>query len=184
MSYRSVFCTVSSPAQANRVVSALNAIEFPRSDISALFIDSPPRDAVASGQLKTAAKRKSVSTSAASPRVGLDGIAALNPLPIPGTEQLMAAGLVAAAFSDAEEDGVAGGLIAFGVPDSEAGRYEGRIKEGHVFMSVRSENPDTTDRVRAIFAAEGAESIRTMMDVFTPKVSWRNTVGAGRGTMR
>ena len=182
MSYRSVFCTVSSPAQANRVISALNAIEFPRSDISALFIDSPPREAVASGQVKTVAKQKS--TSAASERVGLDGIKALNLLPIPGIEQLMAAGLVAAAFSDAEEDGVAGGLIAFGVPDSEAGRYEGRIKEGHVFMSIRSENPDTTDRVRAIFTAEGAESIRTMMDVFTPKVSWRNTVGAGRGTMR
>lgn len=184
MPYRSVFCTVSSLAQANRVVSALNGIEFPQSDISALFIDSPPPEAVVSGGVKTGAKRTSAGKPALSLSAGAGGIAALKPLPIPGVEQLMAVGLVAAAFSDSEEGGVAGGLVAFGVPESEAGRYEGRIKEGHVFMSIRSENPDTTDRVRAIFAAEGAESIRTMMDVFTPKVSWRSTLGASRGTMR
>jgi len=71
-------------------------------------------------------------------------------------------------------------LIDFGVPDTEARLYEGRIKDGRSLISVHTENPDKCDRAREIFSAAGAEDICTMMNVSTPKLSLRNGYGIPR----
>ncbi|HEX9783941.1 MAG TPA: hypothetical protein VGA56_14565 [Opitutaceae bacterium] len=84
------------------------------------------------------------------------------------------------AFSAATVVGIAGGLIDFGVPDTEARLYEGRIKDGRSLISVHTENPDKCDRAREIFSAAGAEDICTMMNVSTPNLPLRSGYGNPR----
>ena len=38
--------------------------------------------------------------------------------------------------------GIAGALIGMGIPEYEANRYEGRIKEGGILLSVHADDRD------------------------------------------
>jgi hypothetical protein len=55
--------------------------------------------------------------------------------------------------------GLSGALIGMGIPEYEAKRYEGKVKEGNILISVHAE--DSTERARAkdIFTRAGAEDI-------------------------
>jgi hypothetical protein len=55
--------------------------------------------------------------------------------------------------------GLTGALIGLGIPEYEAKRYEGKIKEGNVLISVHAENSTERDRARTIFEEAGAEDI-------------------------
>lgn len=165
MTYRSVYCTASTHDQANRVIRRLEEIEFPAAETSVLFLESGPAGALNTS--KAFAKTCEKKTASTLPR------AARGPLLVaaaPSEKPLHATGPVAMILGDAATYGIAGGLREFGVPATEALRYEAHIKEGHVFLSVRTENPDKSDLARGIFASEGGEDIRTLMDVLTPKI--------------
>ena len=116
---------------------------------------------------KTAAPAGGVAVRSAGSLGWIDGFGSLA---VPGFGPLVAAGPIAAALGGARTGGVAAGLIDFGVPQQEARRYEGRIKDGQILLSVHTENPDKSDRAREIFVASGAEEICTMMTVITPKI--------------
>jgi uncharacterized membrane protein len=55
--------------------------------------------------------------------------------------------------------GLSGALIGMGIPEYEAKRYEGKVKEGNILISVHTD--DSTERARAkdIFTRAGAEDI-------------------------
>jgi len=55
--------------------------------------------------------------------------------------------------------GVTGALIGFGIPEYEAKRYEGKLKEGNLFISVHTDDSTERDRVKTIFEETGAEDI-------------------------
>ena len=55
--------------------------------------------------------------------------------------------------------GLTGALVGLGIPEYEAKRYEGKVKEGGVLISVHSENSDETKRAKTIFKEEGAHDI-------------------------
>jgi hypothetical protein len=55
--------------------------------------------------------------------------------------------------------GVAGGLVGLGIPEYEAKRYQGRIKEGGTLLSVHSDNTDWTKRAKDILECTGAQDI-------------------------
>jgi hypothetical protein len=55
--------------------------------------------------------------------------------------------------------GLAGALIGVGIPEYEAKRYEGKIREGNVLISVHCENSDETARAKDIFAHNHADDI-------------------------
>ena len=57
--------------------------------------------------------------------------------------------------------GIAGGLIGLGVPAYEAKRYEARLKEGNVFISVRVDEDKSKDVAKRILEDAGAEDIAT-----------------------
>jgi hypothetical protein len=48
-----------------------------------------------------------------------------------------------------------------GIPEYEAKRYEGRLREGRILLSVHSENGDQTKAAKEIFEHAGAEDIAT-----------------------
>jgi hypothetical protein len=73
--------------------------------------------------------------------------------------------------------GLAGGLIGLGIPEYEARRYEGRIKNGNILISVHSGNHDETSRAKKIFEQAGAEDISSSGESSTGrKESDLNTV--------
>src|SRR3990170_127513 len=47
--------------------------------------------------------------------------------------------------------GLTDGLVGIGIPEYEAKRYEGKIKEGNILISVHSENSDEVKRAKDIF---------------------------------
>lgn len=55
--------------------------------------------------------------------------------------------------------GIAGALIGMGIPEHAAKRYEVRVKEGGILLSVHSDNADWTKRTKEILERAGAQDI-------------------------
>ena len=84
-------------------------------------------------------------------------------LAIPGLGPFIAAGPIMAALSGAAAGaalgGITGALIGFGIPEYEAKRYEGKLKEGNLLISVHTDDSTERDRAKTIFEEAGAEDI-------------------------
>src|SRR5207302_1060499 len=79
----------------------------------------------------------------------LTGIGALV---IPGLGPLIAAGPIVAALAGAGAVGTLGGIVGalagMGIPEYEAKRYEGRIREGGILLSVHCDSGDWVKRAK------------------------------------
>jgi hypothetical protein len=84
-------------------------------------------------------------------------------LAITGVGPFIAAGPIVAALAGVGAGdtvgGIAGGLAGLGLPEYEAKRYQGRIKEGGMLLSVHSDNSDWTKRAKEILENTGAQDI-------------------------
>jgi hypothetical protein len=93
----------------------------------------------------------------------LGWLAGIGALTIPGIGPLIAAGPLVALFSGvgvgAAVGGIAGALIGLGIPEYEAKRYEGLIKQGNILLSVHSDDHQWTKRAKAVLEETGAEEI-------------------------
>jgi hypothetical protein len=90
----------------------------------------------------------------------LTGVGALA---IPGLGPLIAAGPIVAALAGAGAVGTLGGivgaLVGMGIPEYEAKRYEGRVREGGVLLSVHCDNDDWVKRAKDILLQTGAQEV-------------------------
>ncbi len=90
-------------------------------------------------------------------------LAGLGALAIPGVGPLIAAGPIVAALAGAGAGGTVGGLIGAligaGIPEFEAKRYEGMIKEGGVLLSVHCDNSDWVKNAKSLLERTGARDI-------------------------
>ena len=55
--------------------------------------------------------------------------------------------------------GLIGALVGMGLPEYEAKRYEGRIKDGGVLLSVHCDTSDEVTRAKDLLKRTGAEDI-------------------------
>jgi hypothetical protein len=55
--------------------------------------------------------------------------------------------------------GIAGGLIGMGIPEYEAKRYEGRVRNGGILLSVHSDSSEWTKRAKQVLERTGAQDI-------------------------
>ena len=55
--------------------------------------------------------------------------------------------------------GFTGALIGMGIPEYEAKRYEGRIKEGGILLSVHCDTGDQVKRAKEVMKIAGADDI-------------------------
>ena len=82
---------------------------------------------------------------------------------IPGIGPFIAAGPIMAALAGVGVGGAVGGLtgalIGMGIPEYEAKRYEGRVKDGGILLSVHCDNPESTKRAKEILERTGAKDI-------------------------
>jgi hypothetical protein len=166
MSNKSVFCIATSRTQADRIVDRLKAANFSNNDISALFADKDTSHDFAH-EKNTKAPEGAVTGAGTGGAIGgaLGWIAGIGALAIPGIGPFIAAGPIMAALSGAAigatVGGITGGLIGLGIPELEAKRYEGKLKEGNILVSVHTDNSEEITRAKDIFTTAGAQDICT-----------------------
>lgn len=174
MSKKSVFCIAASRSEAEHIVDRLKTANFSNNDISVLFPDKGTSHDFAH-EKHTKAPEGAVVGAAT---VGLMGgalgwIVGIGALAIPGIGPFIAAGPIVAALSGlgigAAIGGISGGLIGLGIPELEAKRYEGKVKDGNILIAVHTENSKEIDRAKDIFESAKAQDICVTGEGTAPK---------------
>jgi hypothetical protein len=160
----SALCLVDTEAQADAVVGKLRSAGFSDNDISVLFTDKGSTRDFAHKKATKMPEGATVGASTGGVVGGTIGLlAGIGALAIPGLGPFIAAGPIMAALSGgaigAGVGGLTGALVGLGIPEYEARRYEGKVKEGGILISVHSESNDETNRAKNIFKEEGAHDI-------------------------
>jgi hypothetical protein len=174
MSNKSVFCISTSRDQADRIVDQLKTANFSNNDISALFADKTTSHDFAHEKNTKAPEGAVVGVSTGGVVGGALGwIAGIGALAIPGVGPFIAAGPIIAALSGAAigatVGGIAGGLIGLGIPEIEAKRYEGKVKDGNILISVHTEDSAKITQAKEIFTKSGAQDICSTGESTAPK---------------
>jgi hypothetical protein len=90
-------------------------------------------------------------------------LAGIGALAIPGVGPFIAAGPIMGALAGVGAGGAVGGLIGalvgMGIPEYEARRYEGRIKEGGVLLSAHCDRSEQITIAKSVLKQTGAEDI-------------------------
>jgi uncharacterized protein (TIGR02271 family) len=163
---KAVFCICQREEQASRIVDELKDGGFSNEDISVMFADQKGTKDFAH-EKHTKAPEGAVTGAAAGGLLGggLGWLAGVGTLAIPGIGPFVAAGPLMAALGGAafgaSTGGIVGALIGVGMPEYEAKRYENKLREGNVLVSVHSDSADETRRAKAIFEINGGDDIAT-----------------------
>ena len=149
---------------AERAVNTLTSAGFASNDISVLLSDIQTSHDFAH-EKNTKAPEGTAAGATAGGIIGgtLGLLVGLGTLAIPGVGPLLAAGPIVAALAGMGAGGAAGGiigaLVGMGIPEYEAKRYEGRVKDGGVLLSVHCDTSKAIDRAKELLAGTGAEDI-------------------------
>jgi hypothetical protein len=158
------FGIYSTNSAAERAVDQLIAAGFSNQDVSVLMADRK-------GSKDFAAEKNTKAPEGATTGVGVGGavggtlglLAGIGALAIPGVGPLIAAGPIMGALAGLGVGGAVGGLVGalvgLGIPEYEAKRYEGRVKDGGVLLSVHCDSSNEVSRAKDILKATGAEDI-------------------------
>jgi len=180
MAKTSVICIAKTESQAIRIVEALKSAAFSSNDISVLLPDKAGSKDFAHEQ-NTKAPEGAATGGISGGVLGgaLGWLAGIGALAIPGVGPFIAAGPIMAALGGAAVGGAVGGitgaLIGMGIPEYEAKRYEGKVKNGNILISVHTESSDQVKRAKEIFTQAGAEDISSTGEASTPKSSSKDT---------
>ena len=159
-----VFGIYKTRGQAENAVDRILAAGFTNNDISVLLPDNSSTKEFAH-EKNTKAPEGATTGVAAGGAVGgtLGLLAGIGALAIPGIGPLIAAGPIVGALAGVGAGGVVGGLIGaligMGIPEYEAKRYAGRIKEGGVLLSVHCETSEEVTEAKELLKQTGAQNI-------------------------
>ena len=159
-----VFGIYKSTIQAERAVDHISAAGFSHNDISVLLPDTQSSKEFAH-EKNTKAPEGTATGATTGAVVGgtLGWLAGIGALAMPGVGPLIAAGPVLAALTGVGVGGAIGGiggaLIGMGIPEYEAKRYEGRIKQGGILLSVHCDDSTWTKKAKDILNRTGATDI-------------------------
>lgn len=159
-----VFGIYRSRLDVEQAVDVLRAEGFRSTDISVLF---PENEGTKDFAHEKATKAPEGTATGAGTGAVIGGtlgwLAGIGALAIPGVGPLIAAGPIVAALTGVGVGGAIGGisgaLIGMGIPEYEAKRYEGRVKEGGILLSVHSDNSDWTGKAKDILERTGADDV-------------------------
>ncbi|PYX67169.1 MAG: DUF3341 domain-containing protein [Acidobacteria bacterium] len=151
-------------ASVEGAVDALRQEGFRNTDISVLFPENQgTKDFAHEKSTKAPEGTATGATSGAVVGGTLGWLAGIGALAIPGLGPFIAAGPIVAALAGAGAGGVVGGitgaLVGMGIPEYEAKRYEGRIKEGGILLSVHADDSKWVSKAKDILKRTGAEDV-------------------------
>jgi hypothetical protein len=166
MGNKAVFCIVHSEAQASQIINQLREAGFANNDISALLPDKTGIKDFAHEHHTKAPEGATTGGVIGGILFGsLGWMAGIGMLAVPGLGALVAAGPLMSALSSAAVGAAAGGvigaLVGSGLPEYEARRYEGKIREGNILISVHCEKDGAAHRAKEIFENADAADIAT-----------------------
>lgn len=165
-----VFGIYHSASEAERAVDHLIGAGFANSRISVLL----PDDA---GTRDFAYKKSTKAPEGAATGVTAGGVvggtlgllAGIGALAIPGVGPLIAAGPIVASLAGLGIGGAVGGmvgaLVGMGIPEYEAKRYEGHMKDGGTLLSVHCETTEEEAAAMDALKATGAQDISAADEV-------------------
>ena len=159
-----VFGIYRNRSHAEQGVDALLDNDFRAEDISVLLPENMGTKDFAH-EKHTKAPEGATTGAASGAAIGgtLGLLAGIGALAIPGLGPFIAAGPIMGALAGAGTGGVVGGvvgaLVGMGIPEYEAKRYEGMIKEGRILLSVHCDNSDWVKRAKDILEWTNAEDI-------------------------
>src|SRR6202166_277938 len=171
---KAVFGIAKTENQAINIANQLVAAGFAENDISVLFPDKAgTRDFAHEQHTKAPEGAATGAGSGAILGGALGWMVGIGALAIPGVGPFIAAGPIMAALAGAAGGAAAGGLtgalIGMGIPEYEAKRYEGKVKDGNILLSVHTEDAAERDRAKEIFVKGGAEDISYTGESSVPK---------------
>ena len=164
MTKTAVFGIYPNRASVDSAVDALKSADFRNEDISVLFPEGSGTKDFA--HEKNTKAPEGATTGAGTGAVlggGLGWLVGIGALAIPGLGPFIAAGPIMAALAGAGVGGAVGGLtgalIGMGIPEYEAKRYEGRVKDGGILLSVHSDDSALTKKAKDILERTGAQDV-------------------------
>ena len=165
------FGIYSTRVAVENAVDTLKAEDYRNTDISVLFLQN--------AGTKDFAHEKNTKDPEAAPAVAVTGAAiggtlgwlGISALAIPGLGPFIVAGpmiaalagsVVGGAVGEAAGEavrGITGALVGMGIPEYEAQRYEGRVKDGGILLSVHCDDSAWTKKAKKILERTGAEDV-------------------------
>lgn len=158
------FGIYSTRTAVENAVDALKTEGYRNTDISVLF----PQNA---GTKEFAHEKSTKAPEGAAAGAGtgaviggtLGWLAGIGALAIPGLGPFIAAGPIMAALAGVGVGGAVGGLtgalVGMGIPEYEAKRYEGRVKDGGILLSVHCDDRSWIKKAKEILERTGAEDV-------------------------
>jgi hypothetical protein len=159
-----VFGIYPTATNAEMAVDRLVAAGYSNEDVSVLMTDAYTSREFAHEKNTKAPEGTTVGVTTGGLIGGTLGLmAGIGALVIPGVGPLIAAGPIMAALAGLGVGGAVGGVVGalagMGIPEYEAKRYEGRVKDGGVLLSVHCETSGEIQRAKEILKASGADDI-------------------------
>jgi|SwirhisoilCB2_FD_contig_101_620176_length_865_multi_2_in_0_out_0_1 Heat induced stress protein YflT domain/Alternative complex III, ActD subunit len=159
-----VFGIFPSEHDAADAVERLRQAGFRSTDVSILVADNAGSKDLAHEKHTKAPEGAAAGAGTGAVLGGALGwLAGLGSLAIPGLGPFIAAGPILSLLSGVGVGGTVGGftgaLIGAGFPEYEAKRYEGRIRDGGVLLSVHCDANDWTKTAKEILERSGARDI-------------------------
>lgn len=158
------FAIFPSRSSAETALNALTSAGFSSQDVSVLMADK-------SGTRDFATEKNTKAPEGTTTGAGVGGtiggtlglLAGIGAIAIPGVGPLIAAGPVMATLAGLGIGGTVGGivgaLVGMGIPEYEAKRYEGRVKDGGILVSVHCDSSEEVTRAKKVLEAAGGEDV-------------------------
>jgi hypothetical protein len=159
-----VFGIYPNQASVEAAVDQLRNAGFRNTDISVLFPENKGTKDFAH-EKNTKAPEGATTGAVTGGVIGgtLGWLAGIGALAIPGIGPFIAAGpimgLLGGLGAGGAIGGLAGALVGMGIPEYEAKRFEGRIREGGILLSVHADDSEWTKRARQILEQTGAHDV-------------------------
>ena len=159
-----VFGIYATPHTAEAAVDHLIARGFSNSAVSVLLPDDESTRAFAHEKATKAPEGATTGVTTGGAIGGTLGLlAGIGALAIPGVGPLIAAGPIMATLAGLGVGGAVGGvvgaLVGMGIPEYEAKRYEGAVKDGGTLLSVHCDTSEQVDLAKTALKETGARDI-------------------------
>ncbi len=192
MKQTAVFAIFRDRPHTEAAVKALIDSGFPEEDIAILLADNVGVSDFAHERHSKAPEGTALGASAGALIGGTLGLlAGLGTIVLPEVGQYLVASPIFDAFAGAGALGVVGGffgaVIGLGIPEFEAKRYKGLIKDGRSLLSVHCPSSDSVRRAKDVLRSVGGHGIVSTGEAgagFVPKRKPYMGYRSAHGTIR